>query len=163
MRNVFLVMRTLSYAVLAFLFWRFVAMQAMLYDKNIGFILPRWTELLCIPLLFIGIIFTAICFFEFITVGRGSFVHFDAPKNFVASGLYKYSRNPMYLGVLLIFFGYGFLSGSLSILTLTFLLFLLAHIIVVFVEEPGLENKFGVSYISYKKSIGRWLPKPRSK
>jgi protein-S-isoprenylcysteine O-methyltransferase Ste14 len=38
------------------------------------------------------------------------------------------------------------------------LLFLLIHIFVVFVEEPGLEKRFGESYLQYKLSVNRWLP-----
>ena len=65
----------------------------------------------------------------------------------------------MYLGVLLIFIGYALLYHSISVLLLSLLLFVLAHIVVVFVEEPTLKNKFGDDYTNYKKSVERWLPK----
>ena len=106
-----------------------------------------------------GIVLTAICFFEFAIIGQGTFIHFDAPKKFVATGTYKYVRNPMYLGVLLIFIGYALLYHSISVMLLSLLLFVLAHIVIVFVEKPTLKNKFGDDYTNYKKSVGRWLPK----
>jgi protein-S-isoprenylcysteine O-methyltransferase Ste14 len=159
MRSLFQVIRTLIYAALVYFMWRFVAMWAMTFDTNFKITLPKWTIALGIPILVIGIVLTAICFFEFAIIGQGTFIHFDAPKKFVATGTYKYVRNPMYLGVLLIFIGYGFLYHSISVLLLSLLLFVLAHIVVVFVEEPTLEKKFGDDYTNFKKSVGRWLPK----
>ena len=159
MRILFTLIRTLIYATLVYFMWRFVAMRAITFDTNFKIALPKWTIALGIPILVTGIVLAAICFFEFVFIGQGTFIHFDAPKKFVASGTYKYIRNPMYLGVLLIFIGYALLYHSISVLLLSLLLFLLAHIVVIFIEEPTLKNKFGDDYINYKKSVGRWLPK----
>jgi protein-S-isoprenylcysteine O-methyltransferase Ste14 len=139
--------------------WRFFATWAMTFDKGLKITLPNWTIALGIPILIFGILLTAICFCEFAIIGQGTFIHFDAPKKFVATGSYKYVRNPMYLGVLLIFIGYSLINNSISVLLLSLILFLFAHVIVIFVEEPALENKFGDDYTKYKKSVGRWLPK----
>jgi protein-S-isoprenylcysteine O-methyltransferase Ste14 len=65
----------------------------------------------------------------------------------------------MYLGVLLVFTGDALFYHSISVLLLSLLFFIMAHIIVVLVEEPALKNKFGDRYTTYKKSVGRWLPK----
>jgi protein-S-isoprenylcysteine O-methyltransferase Ste14 len=92
-------------------------------------------------------------------VGEGTFIHFDAPKHFVAAGVYSIVRNPMYLGVLLIFLGYALCYHSIALLVLSLLLFLLAHLVVRFIEEPNLKKKFGEDYEKYKKSVGRWIPK----
>jgi protein-S-isoprenylcysteine O-methyltransferase Ste14 len=55
--------------------------------------------------------------------------------------------------------GAALLPCSISVLILSFLLFLLAHLVVVFIEEPGLKSKFGEDYTNYKKLVGRWVPK----
>lgn len=159
MRILFPVIRTIIYITIVYFMWRFVALRAMTFDTNFKMALPKWTIALGIPIVVIGIVLTAICIFEFAAIGQGTFIHFDAPKKFVASGTYKYVRNPMYLGVLLIFIGYALLYHSVSVLLLSLLLFLLAHIVVVLIEEPTLKNKFGDDYKNYKKSVGRWLPK----
>ena len=159
MRILFPIIRTLVYATLVYFMWRFVAMWVMTFDTNLKIVLPEWTIALGIPILVIGIVITVICFFEFIFIGQGTFIHFDAPRKFVASGIYKHVRNPMYLGVLLIFIGYALLYHSISLLLFSLLLFLLAHVVVVFIEEPTLKNKFGNDYTNYKKLVGRWLPK----
>ena len=134
-------------------------MQAMTFDTKLKIALPKWTMAFGIPILIAGLVLAAICLFEFVFVGHGTFIHFDAPKKFVISGTYKYVRNPMYLGVLLMFIGYALLYHSLSVLLLSLLLFLFAHVVVVYLEEPGLENKFGDDYLKYKRSVGRWLPR----
>jgi protein-S-isoprenylcysteine O-methyltransferase Ste14 len=139
--------------------WRYVAMQTMTLDPKFNLALPGWVLFIGLPILIAGSLLTLICFFEFAIIGQGTFIHFDAPRKFVATGTYKYVRNPMYLGVLLIFVGYALIYHSLSVLILSLLLFLFAHLVVVFVEEPALKNKFGVDYINYKKRVGRWLPK----
>jgi protein-S-isoprenylcysteine O-methyltransferase Ste14 len=41
------------------------------------------------------------------------------------------------------------------------ILFAFIHLIVVYVEEPGLEKRFGESYLQYKRSVNRWLPRFR--
>lgn len=139
--------------------WRFVARQVKTFDKDLKIALPNWTMILGIPILAIGIVLTAICIFQFVNFGQGTFVHLDAPKTFVETGPYRYIRNPMYLGVLLIFIGYSLVYHSFSVLLLALMLFLLAHTIVVYIEEPALKNKFGDDYTKYKESVGRWFPK----
>jgi protein-S-isoprenylcysteine O-methyltransferase Ste14 len=159
MRSIFLIIRMLVYAALAFFMWRFVAIMALRFDANFHFTLPGWTALAGVPVISAGIVLTVVCFVEFALIGKGTFVHFDPPKEFVAAGVYRYSRNPMYVGVLLIFIGSALIYRSISLLSLACLLFALAHVVVVMVEEPALANKFGDSYIQYKRSVCRWFPR----
>ena len=62
------------------------------------------------------------------------------------------------LGVIL---GAGLAAASPSIVALAGAFGLCAHLFVVLYEEPALEKRFGESYIDYRASITRWLPKPR--
>jgi protein-S-isoprenylcysteine O-methyltransferase Ste14 len=81
------------------------------------------------------------------------------PTEFVTRGPFRYVRNPMSLGGTLLFAGLGFLMRSISILLFSILLFALFHIVAVYFEEPGLTERFGKSYVEYKRSVGRWIPR----
>jgi protein-S-isoprenylcysteine O-methyltransferase Ste14 len=75
----------------------------------------------------------------------------------VTTGLYAYSRNPIYLGWFLLIAGIGFRNGSLFVLLIAVTMILLLYWAVVIEEEKYLERKFGEEYLSYKKSVRRWL------
>jgi protein-S-isoprenylcysteine O-methyltransferase Ste14 len=163
MRIIFPLIRTLGYTILVFLLWSLVLNWAMGFDIHFKSAWPGWTFLPGILILWTGLTIALICFFEFAFAGEGTFIHLDAPRKFVATGMYRFVRNPMYLGVLIAFAGYGLSCGSLSVLILSVLLFFIAHLLVLFIEEPGLERKFGSDYLKYKKSVGRWIPKSKLK
>ena len=55
--------------------------------------------------------------------------------------------------------GLGLYHRSLAILLFAVVIFVLFHLYVVFVEEPGLEKRFGEGYYAYKKLVNRWIPK----
>lgn len=138
------------------LFTFFIPYQLASIDKpflNFGFF-----RYLAFPLWIIGIYTIIWCSIEFISRGRGTPAHLDPPKTLVIHGLYKYVRNPIYVGALLIQIGYILWFGS-RIVTLYFLLFFLAfYVLVVFIEEPILKNTFGIAYDEYMKKVPRWIP-----
>lgn len=98
------------------------------------------------------------CLWDFAATGRGIPAPIDHPKRLVVRGLYRYVRNPMYLGVLLILLGETVFFGSSALLMYTAGWFVLVHIVVVLYEEPNLHRKFGPSYASYISAVGRWIP-----
>jgi protein-S-isoprenylcysteine O-methyltransferase Ste14 len=79
-----------------------------------------------------------------------------APRSLSTGGLFRYSRNPMSLGVVVLFAGLG-LMMSPAILAFSGLLFLGLHLLVVYVEEPKLRNRFGQIYLEYEQRTSRWL------
>lgn len=81
------------------------------------------------------------------------------PKKFVSFGPFRYVRNPMSLGLTIFMFGLGLYELSGLMVAFAVALFLFLHAIVVLVEEPGLEKRFGQSYREYKRSVHRWVPK----
>jgi protein-S-isoprenylcysteine O-methyltransferase Ste14 len=89
----------------------------------------------------------------------GSPLLLDLPKELIVRGSYRFVRNPMYVGVFLILFGEILLFKSSVLLLYLLTLFLFAHLVVVFVEEPMLKHKFGESYEQYCKSVPRWIPR----
>jgi protein-S-isoprenylcysteine O-methyltransferase Ste14 len=94
----------------------------------------------------------------FVTRGRGTPALFDSPREFVASGPYRYVRNPMYIGGLAVLLGTGLVMRSPAIALLSLVFAALAHAVVVWHEEPRLERLFGDSYRAYKRSVRRWVP-----
>ncbi len=99
------------------------------------------------------------CVILFLTRGRGTPAPFDPPKVFVATGPYRYVRNPMYVGAVLALTGAGLIVQSVSILVLAAAFWTLTHVVVVLHEEPDLERRFGESFVRYKAQVHRWLPK----
>ena len=98
------------------------------------------------------------CGAAFVVAGRGTPAPFDPPRELVPVGPYRFVRNPMYVGAAALLMGFGLFERSLAILALAVAGLILAHLFVVFAEEPGLERRFGDSYRSYKASVRRWIP-----
>jgi len=95
----------------------------------------------------------------FVTHGKGTPVPIAPPKNFVAAGLYRFVRNPMYFGALLCLFAEAALFRSPWILLYAGLLWLALHSFTVLLEEPELERRFGETYREYKARTPRWIPR----
>lgn len=75
----------------------------------------------------------------------------------VTSGPYRFSRNPIYLGMVLFMIGVGFLVDSLWFFGLAVILAVILQIGVIEPEEAYLEQKFGSKYIEYKSRVRRWI------
>ena len=89
------------------------------------------------------------CLRDFASFGRGTPAPIDPPKYLVVRGLYRYSRNPMYLGVLAILFGWSLLFHSLALAIYGVAVAAGFHLFVVLYEEPHLKRVFGSSYAQY--------------
>lgn len=81
----------------------------------------------------------------------------DNSKTIVTSGLYQFSRNPMYVGLLMVLFGYAMWLGSLSPFLLLPLFFGIITTMQIIPEEQALEKNFGQQYLDYKARVRRWL------
>jgi protein-S-isoprenylcysteine O-methyltransferase Ste14 len=114
---------------------------------------------LAIPLWLIGGAILLWSFWNFLIEGRGTPAPMDPPKELVVAGFYRYVRNPMYFGVLLILIGYFLWVGFWSLLVYTAFAFIATHLFVTLYEEPTLKKKFGKSYEDYLKQVPRWIPK----
>ncbi len=106
-----------------------------------------------------GLAMLLLCIKDFYSVGKGTLAPWSPPKHFVCVGLYKFTRNPMYISVILIVAGAGFWLGSLLILFYSILLSVGFHIRVIKFEEPRLASKYGDAYKQYLETVNRWLPK----
>jgi protein-S-isoprenylcysteine O-methyltransferase Ste14 len=103
------------------------------------------------------------CVWDFATFGRGTPAPIDAPKKLVVRGLYRYTRNPMYLGVLTTIIGWSILYHSLNVLLYALLVASFFNLMIFFYEEPHLRKAFGKEYNAYCSKVARWIPhKPKS-
>lgn len=159
MRTLFLALRALIYVTGFVLLFGWLALAVRPFDQSIDVLLPAWTNALGVVFMVVGGILVITCAGIFVLRGRGTPAIFDPPKEFVALGPYKYVRNPMYIGGVILIIGFGLYQRSVSILLLSLLLALLLHLFILSVEEHGLEKRFGRSYLEYKKSVNRWIPK----
>jgi protein-S-isoprenylcysteine O-methyltransferase Ste14 len=75
----------------------------------------------------------------------------------VTSGPFKYTRNPMYLTLTVVYLGSMLLFRLPWALVLLVPLFLALHFGIVLPEEKYLESKFGEDYVTYKRRVRRWL------
>jgi protein-S-isoprenylcysteine O-methyltransferase Ste14 len=97
------------------------------------------------------------CVRAFYVSGKGTLAPWDPPKHLVIVGLYRFSRNPMYVGVLVWLCGWTLLAGSQSLAGYTVVLAIAFHLRVVFYEEPRLQKQFGEEWACYIKAVPRWL------
>jgi protein-S-isoprenylcysteine O-methyltransferase Ste14 len=95
--------------------------------------------------------------FDFASFGRGTPAPIDAPKKLVRRGLYRYSRNPMYVGVLTMIYSWAILYQSIAVAVYGIVVACCFYSFVVFFEEPILSKRFGSDYEQYCAEVPRWL------
>jgi len=95
---------------------------------------------------------------RFALQGRGTPAPWAAPERLVARGSYRFTRNPMYVGVLALIVGQAFLLGRGILFAWAAVAWLIFHLFVVLHEEPGLRRQFGAEYEGYLRTVPRWLP-----
>lgn len=114
---------------------------------------------LALPLWIIGGIILLWSFWNFLVEGRGTPAPIDPPKELVATGFYRYVRNPMYVGVFLILLGHFLWFQFIWLVGYLVIAFLTVHLFVTLYEEPTLKRKFGTTYEEYLKRVPRWIPR----
>lgn len=82
---------------------------------------------------------------------------FRQPNKLVTRGLFKVSRNPMYLGFVVALTGASVYLGSLSPALFVLLFFLAAHYWYIPIEERAMDRQFGEAYRQYRERVRRWL------
>ena len=120
----------------------------------------RWLHF---PWRYIGIIIIVLGFYLFL--GSGMFFQKlgTNPRPgtratlIVTKGAFKYTRNPMYLGLITMLIGTSILLGTLSPLIIIPIIFLILHTQFVLREEKWMAEWFGEPYLEYKKKTPRWL------
>jgi len=101
------------------------------------------------------------CALDFAFTGRGTPAPIDPPKVLVARGLYRFSRNPMYVSVLTVLLGECLLFWSRQLLEYAAIVAIGFHLFVLLYEEPALRAKMGAAYEEYCGRVPRWFLKLR--
>ena len=159
MKTLFIALRSLVYMAGFIVLFAEIALAARSFDTKLGPPLPAWTISAGIAAMLVGVGLALSCAATLVVKGRGTPAVFDPPREFLSVGPYKYVRNPMYIGGFILLVGFGLYQRSVSILLLALFLLLITHWAVVALEEPNLEKRFGQSYLDYKQSVNRWVPK----
>ena len=97
------------------------------------------------------------CAREFTLRGRGTPGPWDAPRQLVISGLYRFTRNPMYVAVLTAILGQALWFHSPPVGWYALVTAIVFHLMVVLYEEPTLEGTFGGQYAEYRQRVRRWF------
>jgi protein-S-isoprenylcysteine O-methyltransferase Ste14 len=119
----------------------------------------RWVG---IPLMAAGAAVILTCIVDFARRGRGTLAPVDPPRKLVTAGLYRYVRNPMYVGVVTTLAGEALFFGSRSLAIYAAAAWLVFHVWVLVYEEPHLESAFGEEYAHYRAAVPRWIPRTRA-
>jgi protein-S-isoprenylcysteine O-methyltransferase Ste14 len=98
------------------------------------------------------------CVWDFAAFGRGTPAPIAAPKQLVVRGLYRYTRNPMYVGVLTVILGWVVLFQAAALILYAFVVGTCFHLFIILYEEPHLQKEFDGEYIEYCRRVSRWLP-----
>lgn len=122
--------------------------------------LPYWAVAQVVAGLLIcaGLVPIAQAFAEFIRAD-GTPVPVAAPPRLVVTGFYRYVRNPIYVGFLVILLGEALLFGSQGLLVYTALAWCVGAAGVRWYEEPTLARKFGAEYRDYRRAVRAWIPR----
>ena len=147
-------------AVAVFPYWLLTSWAAI--DTRWDSVPLRWLPVALGAVLFVsGLALSGWCVGLFARVGQGTLAPWDPTQKLVAAGPYRYVRNPMISGVASMLLGEALILGS-WLIGLWFAAFVLVnHIYFVDSEEPGLERRFGESYLTYKANVSRWIPRSR--
>jgi protein-S-isoprenylcysteine O-methyltransferase Ste14 len=88
--------------------------------------------------------------------GRGTLAPWDPPNHLVVQDLYCFNRNPMYVGVVMLVFGWALLTGNLWNYTYSVFIPIIFHFRVVLYEEREMERLFGKEWETYRNAVPRW-------
>ena len=99
------------------------------------------------------------CLDSFSRSGRGTPLPADAPRKLVTTGLFRRTRNPIMAAELAVIWAEALYLASLGTVLYAITISVVAHVLVVHVEEPELRERFGQPYEDYCRDVSRWLPR----
>ena len=114
---------------------------------------PGW------PIFLIGFILFAWTILLFARIGQGTQTPIVPTQRLVTTGPYAYSRNPMFLGAILMILGFGIILNSIAAIVLGLVIPIAYLIFIKLVEEKELEARFGQEYLEYKTRVPFIIPK----
>ncbi len=121
---------------------------------------PRWS-IPAIVLMSIGAAIMLRCVWDFAWTGRGTPAPWDPPRRLVIAGLYRYVRNPMYVGMGVFLLGEALLLPEITrgMLIVMAAAWVAVTAFIVLYEEPTLRRLFAEDYQTYCRHVRRWIPR----
>ena len=144
-----LIVPLITFLIIPYLF---ISNKLAAWPKQLGIL-----EILAGILIMVGLAVVIWVIYAHAHYGKGTPAPFNPPKKFVAGGAYRYSRNPMYVGALILLVGEALLLRAPWMLLFTAFIFLLFLAYVIYEEEPRLIQRYGASYQEYMRKVPRWL------
>jgi protein-S-isoprenylcysteine O-methyltransferase Ste14 len=117
----------------------------------------RLAQPLGLNLLAIGSFALLWCVRDFYVSGKGTLAPWAPPKSLVVVGLYRISRNPMYVAVVLVLLGWSVSFASLGLFVYAVAAAIGFHLRVVLGEEPWLARAHGSQWAHYVTRVRRWI------
>jgi protein-S-isoprenylcysteine O-methyltransferase Ste14 len=158
-RRWFALLRSAFFATL------FVALWIWFIPKWIavarGVTLELRTNAAALALMIVGAAILVRCVFDFAWTGRGTPAPFDPPRYLVVRGLYRWVRNPMYVGMGTFLIGEALALPAIRremFVTISAAWVLVTTFILLY-EEPTLRRLFGADYAEYCRNVRRWIPR----
>jgi protein-S-isoprenylcysteine O-methyltransferase Ste14 len=130
-------------------------------DAAFGTELPIWMQVPGAAAILLGAAGVLSCGAMLSRLGIGTMSGRDRllPNEFLVSGPFRFTRNPMSLAGVTLLVGIALWNRSTLALGVALVAFALMHLWVIRVEEPGLERRFGDGYREYKRQVPRWIPR----
>ncbi|MEA3245797.1 MAG: isoprenylcysteine carboxylmethyltransferase family protein [Gemmatimonadota bacterium] len=117
---------------------------------------PGAGDALPLTLVALGAVVYAVCAWRFATEGNGTPAPWDPPRRLVTGGLYRWVRNPMYVGIPIALIGEAWWLRSPAMAAYTAAVAIAFHLRVVLYEEPKLRELFGAEFEAYARRVKRW-------
>lgn len=130
---------------------------ALFIPSQVIFSDPLNSDILGLSLILAGILIRSITI-GLVYIVRGGKNRQIYAENLVTSGIYSMSRNPMYLGNILLLLGFGLFANSLLFLLLFFPLFVFFYYTIIKAEEAFLSKKFGEEFDQYRLRVNALIP-----
>ena len=157
--RLFALVRSAFFATLFVSLWVWFIPRWIASSKGVR-LAPDWNAV-ALTLMTAGGLIMVKCVWEFAWNGRGTPAPFDPPRRLVIHGLYRFVRNPMYVGMVMALIGLAFalpmIRSEMYVVAAAAWVFFSA--LAVLYEEPALRGKFGEDYLEYCRNVGRWIPR----
>ena len=95
--------------------------------------------------------------FRFMRKMKTTFIPDGTPEVLISSGPFKFSRNPIYLGMLTVLVGVAFLMSSLSAIIIAFVFGIIINFTWIAHEEKKLHELFSEDWENYSSKVRRWI------
>jgi protein-S-isoprenylcysteine O-methyltransferase Ste14 len=155
----FALARSIFFATLFVSLWTWFIPRWIAASRHVA-LEPRWSAA-SIAFMVVGALIMLRCVWDFAWTGRGTPAPWDPPRRLVVRALYRWVRNPMYVGMGAFLIGEALLLPSIR--DGMFLVIASAWAVVtafiMLYEEPTLRRLFGADYEEYCRHVRRWIPR----